>query len=186
MVDKRPIELETHTFDPAAPEADMPPLRPGEQAECEANFISTASVSGDTRKMDATHAMVTVSRVKMVLGLRIAIWVPRDATEHIVEHEEGHRQISEHYYQAADKVAGRAAASYVGRELLVTGADLEAEINKRLEEAGREITREYNRGLNPEPAQQRYDEITDHSRNEVAAKEALAQALSEAAGSTRP
>jgi hypothetical protein len=186
MVEKRPIEFETHTFDPAAPPADMPPLRSGEQAECESNFVSTASVTGDTRKMDATHATVKVSRVKMVLGLRIAVWVPREATEQVIEHEQGHRQISEHYYQAADKVAGQIAASYVGREFFVSGANLDAEINRRLEDAGREITQEYNRGLNPEPAQQRYDEVTDHSRNGIPASEALAQILREANASTGP
>ena len=35
--------------------------------------------------------------------------------------------------------------------------------------------------LNPEPTQLRYDAITNHSRNEVPAKDAVAQALKEVA-----
>jgi hypothetical protein len=52
---------------------------------------------------------------------------------------------------------------------------------------GAEITDEYNKELNPDPTQLRYDEITDHSRNEVDSKDAVAQALKDAApASTRP
>jgi hypothetical protein len=40
-----------------------------------------------------------------------------------------------------------------------------------------EITEEYNKQLNPEPAQLLYDTITDHSRNEVVVKDAVAHAL---------
>ncbi|HKF25184.1 MAG TPA: hypothetical protein VKB24_04385 [Candidatus Acidoferrum sp.] len=42
------------------------------------------------------------------------------------------------------------------------------------------ITEEYHSKLNPGPAQQRYDELTDHSRNDRDSKEAAAQALKEA------
>jgi hypothetical protein len=47
---------------------------------------------------------------------------------------------------------------------------------------GDEITQEYNKELNPEPAQLRYDDITDHSRNDVSAKDAVSQVLSEFPG----
>ena len=40
-----------------------------------------------------------------------------------------------------------------------------------------EITDEYNRELNPEPTQLLYDSITDHSRNEVVAQDAVAHAI---------
>jgi len=39
---------------------------------------------------------------------------------------------------------------------------------------------EYNERLNPGPAQQRYDDLTDHSRNDRNAKEAAALAIREA------
>jgi len=42
---------------------------------------------------------------------------------------------------------------------------------------GAEVTAEYNQRLNPSLAQNRYDDITDHSRNDVSAAEAVAQIL---------
>jgi hypothetical protein len=44
-----------------------------------------------------------------------------------------------------------------------------------------EITDEYDKELNSEPTQLLYDSITDHSRNDIVAKDAVAQALSNVA-----
>jgi hypothetical protein len=183
-VEKQPVAFETHTFDPIMPPPEMPPLGEGEAAECEANFTSNASVSGQSRRTDATHAMLTITQVKVTLGLEINIWVPMDATQHVIEHEDGHRQISEYYYQSAEKVAERIAATYMGKKIVVTGADLDAELNESLKQAGAEITDEYDKELNSETAQQRYDDITDHSRNGVSAADAMDQALKDAAADT--
>ena len=176
-IDKQPVIFATRTFDPAAPPADMPPLASGENAECDSNFQSSASVGGQTRQIDATHATVAVTQIKVTLQLHITIWVPADVTPHVIEHEEGHRQISEAYYRTADKLAERIAATYMGRHVDVDGTDLGAESNKMLQQMAADITAEYNKELNPEPAQLLYDTITDHSRNEVVVKDAVAHAL---------
>jgi len=62
------------TFDPAAPPADMPPLASGENAECESNFLSNASVGGESRQLDATHATVTITPDQADSALNITIW----------------------------------------------------------------------------------------------------------------
>jgi hypothetical protein len=178
-IDKRPVNFTNRIFDPARPPADMPPLGFGEQAQCDSNFASSAMVSGRFRQTDAAHATLTVVGVKITLGLDITIWLPVSVTQQVLDHEEGHRQISEHYYATADQLAQRIAASYIGKEVAVSGANLEAELNKALQEIGAEITNEYSRQLNPEPTQLRYDAITDHSRNNIAAQDAVAQALRE-------
>ena len=178
-IDKQLVVFASRTFDPASPPADMPPLPPGEQAECDSNFLSNASVGGESRQTDATHATVTVTRINVTLQLSIAVWVPAGVTQHVSEHEEGHRQISEYYYQTADKLAGRIAAPYMGKQVAISGADQQAESGKALQQIGAEITDEYNKELNPEPTQLRYDDITDHSRNEVVAQDAVAQAIHE-------
>src|SRR5579864_1227024 len=67
----------------------------------------------------------------------------------------------------------------ISKENLKFGTDLNAELSKSLREMGAEITAQYGRELNPNPTQLRYDAITDHSRNDVPAKDAVAQALSE-------
>ena len=189
VIIKLPATSALHTFDPAAPPRDMPPLGEGEAAECDSNFISNATVSGTLRKMDAATATVTVTQVKIELQLRINIWVPAGATQHVVEHEQGHREISEHYYQSADNVARQISASYLGKQVVISSSDLHAEFTKALLQMGSDITAEYNDKLTPGPAQQRYDDLTDHSRNDVPAKDAVTRALREIdnpAGSAAP
>ena len=179
LIDKRAAVIVRYKFDPAAQPADMPPLVAPETAECDTDFISNASVSGRSKKLDSTHAEVTVTGVKVTLELKINIWVPEGATQQVIEHEEGHRQISEYSYHDADKVAEQIAAKHIGEKMSVSGSDLEAEINTALQKIGEEIAAEYNRKLNPNAVQQRYDDITDHSRYDIAASEAVARALKE-------
>ena len=174
---KLPVNFAQRSFDPANPPADMPPLTGNENAECETNFLSNATANANTRQTDATHGILTVTQVRMTLRLNITIWVPDAASEHVLEHEEGHRQISEYYYQSADKLAERIATKYIGRQLDVTGTDLDAESKKLLQQLAAEITAEYGKELNPEPTQLLYDNITDHSRNGVDAKDAVSHAL---------
>jgi len=174
---KQPVTFAMHTFDPSAPPADMPALAAWEQAECDSNFVSDANVMARTEILDATHAVAIVTGLKVTLQLTINIWVPQGAAEHVVDHEQGHRQIAEHYYETADKVAEHIAAAYLGKQVSVSGADLNLEINKSLQQMGAEITAEYSKKLNLDLAQNRYDDITDHSRSEVSATEAVAQVL---------
>ena len=175
---KQPARITTRNFDPANPPSDMPPLPSGEEiAQCESNFTSNASVGGQSRRMDATHAVVTVSQIQITLQLEITIWAPADVSKNVMDHEQGHRQISEYYYQSADKLAAEVASQYMGKEVSVSGADLDAEVHKALQDIGAEITDEYEKQLNPNPAQLLYDAITDHSRNDVAVRDAVDHAL---------
>jgi hypothetical protein len=180
-VDKQPVVFASHEFDPSAPPANMPPLSPGETAVCDSDFLSSANVRGEPRQTDATHATLTITGVKITLQLKINIWLPAGANQHLIEHEDGHRQISEYYYQTADKLAERIASPYIGKQVEITGTDLNAESSKILHQMAAEITKEYNQELNPNPTQLLYDSITDHSRNEVAAKDAVAHAIKNAA-----
>jgi hypothetical protein len=176
-INKQPVNFALRTFDPTNPRSDMPALTQGENAACDSDFLSSASVAGETRPTDATHATVIVTRIKMNLQLNINIWLPNGVTEHVTEHEQGHRQISEYYYQTADKLAERIGTTYVGKQVGITGTDLQLESNKFLQQTAAAIAADYNRELNPEPTQLLYDNITDHSRNEVAVKDAVAHAI---------
>ena len=149
--------------------------------ECDSDFISNANVSGQTRRADATHATLTITQVKVTLQLNLTIWVPADVTPHVTEHEEGHRRISEYYYQIRRPSSPRESPRTIwARQVEVSGADLNAESNKVLEQMAAEITDEYNKQLNTEPTQLLYDSITDHSRNEVTAQDAVDHALKNA------
>jgi hypothetical protein len=185
-IDKKPATFANRAFDPGNPPEDMPVLAPGENGVCDSNFLSSANVGGEAQQTDATHAMVTITQIKVTLQLNVIIWLPPESTQHVIEHEAGHRQISEYYYQTADQLAGRIAAAYMGKRIAITGTDLHAELGKLLEQTGNDITDEYNRELNPEPTQLRYDAITDHGRNEVAADAAFAQVLKDATLASSP
>ena len=181
IIDKHPVNFSSRTFDPSNPPPDMPPLPSGEVAECDTDFQSNASVGGKSFQTDATHATLTVTQVTVTLDLIITIWVPTDATQHVIEHENGHRQISEYYYRTAGNTAEQIAAAYLGKQVPISGADLHAESGKALREMGAEITDQYNKALDPGPTQLLYDTITDHSRNEVDAREAVDHAIKNAA-----
>jgi hypothetical protein len=185
-ISKQPVNFANRTFDPAGPPSDMPPLTAGENAECVSDFISNAILGGQTRQADATHGTLTITQITVKLQLNVTIWVPAGVTQHVIDHEEGHRQISEYYYQDADKLAGRIASTYMGKEVEITGEDLNAESHKALQQLGAEITDEYNRELDTEPTQLLYDSITDHSRNEVVAQEAVDHALKNISMETAP
>ena len=176
-ITKQPIAFANHTFDPAAPPAGMPPLAPGENAECDSEFLSNASVRGEPQQTDATHAIITVTQVNMTLQLNINVWVPTGVTQHVIDHEEGHRQISEYYYETGDKLAGQIAATYIGKQVEITGTDLNAESDKALQQIAAAITDEYNKQLNPAPTQLFYESIADHGRNGTVAQDAVTHAL---------
>jgi len=181
LINKEPVFFASHTFDPAAPPSEMPPLAPGEAAECDSNFLAKTSVRGQPRRSDGTHATITITQVIVRLELQINIWLPIEAAQVVTEHEQGHRQISEHYYQTADKLAERIAGTYIGKRIDVTGTDLDAETNKMLLEVANEITNEYTKEINSTRTQLLYDDITDHARNGVVAKDAVDHALKNAA-----
>ena len=174
---KQPATFASLTFDPASPPPDMPPLNPGETAECVSDFTANANVAGETRRTDATHAILTVRQISVTLQLNITIWVPTEVTQRVIDHEGGHRQISEYYYRTADKIAGRIAAPYMGKQVEITGADLNAESAKALKQMATEMSEEYERQLNTNPTQLLYDSITDHSRNDVLVQDAVDHAL---------
>jgi hypothetical protein len=181
LIHKEPVFFASHTFDPAAPPPDMPPLPAGESAECDSDYQSKASVRGQPRRIDFTHATLAITQVMMTLKLHIDIWLPIGATQIIADHEEGHRQLAEYYYQTADQLAERIAATYIGKRYDVSGADLDSEASRMLVQVATDITNEYNKELNVNATQLLYDDITDHSRNGVTAKDAVDHALKNAA-----
>jgi hypothetical protein len=180
QVTKEPVNFAMRTFDPGGPPAEMPPLSPGELAVCDSNFTSSASLRSETRPIDATHAMLTITGVNVTLQANITIWTPTGASAHVVEHEQGHRQISEYYYKTADRLAQQIAETYVGRQVPIAGGDLNGEADATLRRLAGEFTDEYGKELNPDPAQEIYDTITDHSRNNSPVGDAVDTAIKDA------
>ena len=142
------------------------------------DFLSDAAVGVTAEQTDATHATATVNQIIVTLQLNITVWLPPKPPQTVVDHEQGHRQISEYYYKNADKIAEKIAAPYIGKKINISGPDLRAALSKAADGIGAEITDEYNRQMSVEPTQALYDKITDHSRNDKPiAKDAVAIAI---------
>lgn len=176
---KMPAQIGTRYFDPKRPPQDRPPLRGPEEAVCEGDFLSDASVGAQAQMADATHAKATINRIKVTLQLNITIWLPNNPQKWTVEHEEGHRQISEYYYRNAETIARRAAESYLGKSVDISGNDLRRALSAAIGKIAEEITNEYNRQMPVETTQDRFDAITEHSRKDIPVTDAVAQALKE-------
>ncbi|MBH0195975.1 MAG: hypothetical protein HP494_10375 [Nitrospira sp.] len=176
---KNQAQVGTRYFDPNSPPGDRPPLRGSEEAVCVGDFLSDTSIGGQVGQIDSTHAKVTINRIKVTLQLNVTTWLPNNPRKWTVEHEEGHRQISEYYYRNADVVARRVAEPYIGKMFEVSGPDLHQALNAAIDTFAKEITNEYNRQMPVETTQDRYDAITEHSRKEISIPDAVARALQE-------
>jgi len=74
-ISKEAFAFASRTFDPGpATPSNMPPLAQWETAECDSDFLSSASVRGEPLQTDATHATVNITQIKMTLQLNINIW----------------------------------------------------------------------------------------------------------------
>ncbi|MEQ1794402.1 MAG: hypothetical protein ABL970_09450 [Nitrospira sp.] len=176
---KMPVQVGPRYFDPKRPPRDRPPLTGPEEAVCAGDFLSDASVGAQAQMTDATHAKATINRVKVTLQLNITVWLPNNPQKWTVEHEEGHRQISEHYYRNAEVIARRVAEPYIGKTVDISGPDLRRALSAAVGKIAEEITSEYNRQMPVETTQDRFDTITEHSRKEIPVSDAVAQALKE-------
>lgn len=108
-----------------------------------------------------------VDRVDLSLSLPITITVPLTVKSLLLAHEEGHRQISEQFYQIAAGAAGQAAESVLNREFTGYESDpatAERMVANQIEEEIQSVYWKYT--LQPcRKAQIEYDALTDHGRN---------------------
>jgi hypothetical protein len=176
---KMPAQVGTRYFDPKRPPRDRPPLTGPEEAVCAGDFLSDASVGAQAMQTDATHAKATITQIKVTLQLDMTIWLPNNPQKWTVEHEDGHRQISEYYYRNAEVIARRIAEPYLGKTIEISGRDLRKALSEAIGKIAEEITNEYNRQMPVETTQDRYDTITEHSRKDIPVPDAVAQALKE-------
>jgi len=89
------------------------------------------------------HTRRHITQIKVTLQLNINIWC-RPGNQHVIEHEEGHRQISEYYYQTADKLA-RESPRHTWANKSRSPYDLGAESSKMLQQMATDITDESNK-----------------------------------------
>jgi hypothetical protein len=112
-----PPIVEHKSFDPAHPPEKMPHLDPGEAAVTETIFnCAVKSFTKDTahRAMgQVCQSAAKVDALEITLTLHVIVWLPNDAPQKLIAHEEGHRRIAEQIYKERADDAARAAAAKV-------------------------------------------------------------------------
>ncbi len=179
-VEVQPPNVVRRTFDPANPPSDMPPLQPPEVGLCVYEFaceMETRVVRpagfGGTRAARVTATTIATR-------LNVTLWTPLAGPAGVVEHEEGHRIIAEHYYRGARDVARR-----LGYEVLATPLQVSTRGRPALEAALNDLQKRTIEAYLAETlerctvAQERFDEITRHSRAPVPVDEAIARAIAD-------
>jgi hypothetical protein len=186
-VDVRPTEVRERTFDRNHLPSEMPPMQKGEAAVTVSEFAADTKVSaevvnkgpaGDGSGCDAT---VKVTGVTVRPTLKITVWLPNDATQKIRDHEYGHRKISEIFYERAGGTARELAKRILGRTYRGHADDCDAAVKDAIRSAINEVNTPFLKRIDGSAGvvQDRYDEITDHSRKKIGEDEAIAQAMRE-------
>jgi hypothetical protein len=179
-----PPTVQRKTFDPANPPAAMPHLTPPEAAVtvCEFGFSAEPlyDVTSRDRIADGTWSVtISVKSVAVRVRLGIVIWLPKDASDKLKAHEEGHRKLDEaNYKRLAEDAAKLAAGEMEGAQFTGQGktawkAESDA-IRSLFEKAGHTYlahSEAENRRIN-----EIYDQITAHGTNDVPESEAARQA----------
>jgi hypothetical protein len=171
------------TFNPKRPPKEMPPLRAGEAAVCESKFLCQVQVEVEISSGAGEPTECKVTGIKSEVRLDVVIWLPTDATHKIRVHEDGHRRISEYFYERAEEVAKKLGEKYVGQELEVKSAE-PAETRPVIQRVANEFCQEYLGTIEvpSEKVQMKYDQLTDHGRNRLSEREAIRRALASVEG----
>lgn|GEM_PF-1018957 len=180
-VEKTPVQIERKTFDPENPPANMPAHAPLEAGLCESRFGCETQIEVSLPHSRKKAVQGTIIAMKLKTQLGITLWVAENSPKKISDHEEAHRAIAEHYYATGDAVAHRLAVAAIGRKVTVAMRDKKPAIEEALNDLQNETLAMY---LNETArrcnfAQDRFDAITDHSRNPIPERDAEAQALQE-------
>ncbi|MEO6434996.1 MAG: hypothetical protein ABIP55_04450 [Tepidisphaeraceae bacterium] len=177
---REPANVKTRRFDPQTPPRDMPALKPGEAAACESKFACAVQVEAEITDAGDGKPTAKVVAVNAQLKLAVIIWLPIDTTPKIRVHEDGHRAISETFYARGEKVAQALAKMFVGKPLEISDPDAK-DTRPAIERIANEFCQEYLGAIEvpSQKAQEAYDRITDHGRNNVGEKKAIEEALRE-------
>lgn len=186
QVDRNPPTITRRTFDPSNRPPDMPRLEPGEAAVTNSAFSVASqfevSILEENRLGGRTVSRVRIERVRVTLNLSITLWLPHDADRELMEHEEGHRLISEHFYRDAREIACELAARMIGQTRRGVGSTPDEARQAAIAQAIDSLSGDYMARTQRPGARvnARFDEITSHGRNQkITVRDAVRQAIEE-------
>ena len=175
-VNAPPAEATTRSFDPSHPPAEMPPLSGDEAAVTSSKFSCAVKIEVTITTGD--HPVMTISSVDATIGLKIIEWLPEGVSKKIHAHEDGHGQISGMSYAKGAEAAKKIGQKYLGKTFRLKSTDPK-ETQPLVQQAANEYTGEYFGAVEvpSQRAQEKYDQITDHGRNDVPESDAVKKAL---------
>jgi hypothetical protein len=183
-VNKQKAEVARRTFDPKRPPSGMPPLSVNEAAVTHSAYGVGAQIQvvvlNESRSAGQVVSEMKIESVKVDTTLAITIWLPRNASKALAAHEEGHRRISEMFYDEADRIARQVARPYVGRTIRGAGRSPKVAREAAMTDIITEINSAYmSRTQMPSSrVNELFDRITDHGRNaRISVDDAIQRAL---------
>jgi len=180
---EEPIIIRTQ-FDPKRPPPEMPPLTPPEAGVCKTTFELSASVTYSAERLSGLTARIYIDGLDIVTRLRFDIYTALGAPAKLSAHEEGHRQIGEHYYGDATRIADEIGRRLIGVTFDGAGLDQESAQQNAFDKVIAEIQRDYMARMRTPSAaaNERFDEITSHGLDAIDEADAIAVAISAVGG----
>ncbi len=181
QIEKTPARIERRSFDPKNPPPEMPVLKGSEAALCEFKFGCDTRLGFELPRFSLKTSTATVTACEISIHLNITVWTPAGASPALVAHEETHREICEVYYEHVESVARQLADAVIGRKLTVPSANRESDTDQAVRDVQKELIKNFlaQTAERCTDAQERFDLITDHSRNPIANEDAKASAIAE-------
>jgi len=190
-VSQKPATVQEKLFD-RKHLAETIPLRPQDLAYTDCSYCIAVNlrVEAQSEKTSGgqTTATIKVTGIDAALSLETTLWLPKNPSQKLRDHEQGHRRIGEFFYASADADAKRLCRSYLGQSAVASGATLDEARQKAARTVSDALMKEYLAVVNGKAGKGHvfYDEITAHGTKPIAAdaavKEALARWAKEEAG----
>lgn len=166
-------------FDRDDPPPNMPKLTPPESGVCDTTFELAASIGYSLEVIGPGTVRIWVDKLDIVTRQRINIFTLAGAPAKLRAHEEGHRAISEHYYENAGVVARVAATPLIGKMFPGKGSDRAAAERDAQQRVLAVLEQAYLTKMRVPSvaANARFDELTQHGTSGFDVAEAVALAI---------
>ena len=168
-------------FDPREPPDDLPSDGADGSGSCRSVFEIESGIVSPIEMLGPTTVRAYPADFHIIARLKITIYTPKHAPDELRAHEEGHRAIAEHYYGNAELAAREAAASVQGRSFDADGVDRAAAEQAVAASVRAALKEEFMRRTHARSAaaNARYDAITKHGRDAIAATDAVVAAIAQ-------
>lgn len=147
-------------------------------------FVPTIAVEKTKMiKQDDWFAVtVKVKHVTVETALPFDMWLPENASDGVVAHEDGHVRICKYYYRDAARQARKCGLHVLGRDFVGEAKDEDMAIKLAINAASKEMTECY-RGTIVEPAARAsaaYDKMMADKSTKLSVDRAIEKAIADA------